>query len=441
MALIISILVLIPLFMTIPVTFASDDTIDVLIGKNLREVTVSGVDLQRKLYASKNVWLLSKKIKNELNQNVKAIRFKCHGGNRSNRAKGRQSGALAKGKQNILALITSPSKILTWNRERYKGDFLVIGTNKQGRCDLVNRVSIEHYISVILPKEMHASWPIEALKAQAVASRSYAFYKMRSRVRGFQENENITFFDIENSERHQVSGSLLDETSNTASAAKNTAGEVLSFKGKKFVPIYFHAKCGGSTLLPEDVWEKGANDKNTLGYHRVDCPFCQGKGVEIWKLELNKKDFYPLVSQILKSKGTTKRVAKGVAGTSGVDFSPDKMRPDNINIKIITNKIDSTSVDFILQNRKKHTTHLFSVKKSFIRKYWGYDKVYSNRFIIENGDGRGNNNKLTLKGSGKGHGVGLCQMGALELAKRGWSYSQILKYYFPEHVIVNYSQL
>ncbi|MBF0312347.1 MAG: SpoIID/LytB domain-containing protein [Oligoflexia bacterium] len=377
---------------------AADPTIDLLVGNNLKEILISGVDLQREIFANTGI---SNVIKNgNEKKNNREIRFRCNY-NYKQREK-----LLTQ----VLAKVTSPTGVLNFSKEKYKGDFLILGPNKQGHCDLVNQVSLEKYVSVVLPKEMNARWPIEALKAQAVAGRSYALYLMLAR-RGLLKQGKSVLFDLENSEKHQVSGTLFDETAKTSLSAKSTAGEVLVAEdGQKMQQIFFHARCGGKTSLPEDVW-----GNRVPGYQSVLCPACYNSENIDWSVIISREEIWAFI------RDNHKKWKKG-----GETLS------QRMKLSLYPSEIDANDVGFVLQDKKTFATEIVYFKKAAFRRYFGREKIVSNRFVVKAQDGL---SSFKLEGKGNGHGVGMCQMGALELAKRGWDYVKILQYYFPQYKI------
>jgi stage II sporulation protein D len=248
---------------------------------------------------------------------------------------------------------------------------------------------MESYLSTLLAKEMNSSWPTEALKAQAVAARTYAFTKI--------SKNNL--FDIESSERHQVGGQFFDANQNTVRAANFTKGEILVTDSGKVTPIFFHAKCGGKTLRPDQVW---AN--SVIGYESVGCPFCKNHGRDSWSNTISNERIVNFLSFLERKKYISKL-------TSGIVFVP-------------YNDESKTQVRIYIGDK------FYTFNKSLFRNYFGRVLVPSNFFkIVQRG------NKIELTGKGLGHGVGLCQLGGLDLAQKGYDYKAILSHYFPHHQI------
>jgi stage II sporulation protein D len=354
---------------------ASSPKIKVKIGKSLSSVTVNGLDLMKRLPTLN---------KTKQYQGRKSVRFNCISKRSS---KGNLKSPI------LLASLSSSSGIIKWDKTFYKGDLRVI-TSDNKSCDLINEVGMEDYISTLLSREMNSKWPIEALKAQAIAARTYAISKIN-------KNKNKEHH-LESSERFQVSGSLFDETPKTAKASDKTKGLVLVSKkdNKTITPIFFHAKCGGRTLRPESVWTNKVN-----GYAEVDCPFCHKYGMKAWKKPVNKRKFRSVIDKILQ-----KYYGENLKSASKYMMVPDK-------------KLSRYLTVYKNGERKK-------IKKSQLRKILGRKILPSNNFEIQ-----GKANQVIFDGEGYGHGVGLCQLGALELAKRGYSFKQILAHYFPGHVV------
>lgn len=356
-------------------------SIKVRVAKELDRVSISGTDISREFLSSK---------KSKFFAGKKRFSFNC-------------TPALKDLKLQSplkIAQLKSKTGVLSWNNSHYRGSFQLISAGKNKGCDLVNELSLETYISSLLAKEMSSKWPIEALKAQAVAARSYAYHKKItkevSKVKGHD-----ALYDLENSEKHQVTGSFLDATYKTTKAARQTSGQILTLKSGYFTPIFFHSKCGGKTLRPDQVWTS-----KVPGYKSVDCPYCHKHGLKDWTYTVKKEKlvgYLEKISRIFYSKSEK---------FNSKDF---KIVPDSEN-----------KTSFRVYNKDRPA----QIQKSKLRQVLGRRKTPSNNYqIVEK------RNKILLKGKGFGHGVGMCQYGAYELAKRGMNYKEILAHYFPEHVI------
>jgi len=357
--------------------------VSVRIGKSLKNVLVSGIDLQRHLLFNGDIKSYTGK---------QTVKFNCQSYQNLNSEKN---------KPRLLATLESKTGLINFGSEKFRGQFKVLTNPKGDSCDLVNDVPMESYIASLLNKEMNSNWPIEALKAQAVAARTYAIHKMQSQQVS-KELGNNAFYDLESSEKHQVGGNFFDSTESTISASKETAGEVLALENGEINPIFFHAKCGGKTLRPDQVWKN-----KEKGYQAVNCPFCHSIGSKGWSEFIS----FERVREFL-------------------DWA-------NRN-KIVSEKIDRSITSFILvpDHLDRFTVNLYVNEKPFIiekaqfRNYFGNVSFPSNNFYLKS-----NRMGLEISGEGLGHNVGMCQTGALALAKMGWSYKKILSHYFPSHVL------
>lgn len=135
---------------------------------------------------------------------------------------------------------------LVYSKKRwYRGNFLIYNTGNG--LILINDVDLESYIQGVVPSEMPARWNTEALKAQAIAARSYAVANMGKRAK--------YGFDVKDTTEDQVYKGASAETIKTNEIVKNTRGQVLVY-GNKVIPAYYHASSGGQTLNSSQVWGK-----------------------------------------------------------------------------------------------------------------------------------------------------------------------------------------
>ena len=125
----------------------------------------------------------------------------------------------------------------------YRGELIVYAYNK--KLTVINRLPMEEYLLGVVPSEMPVSWNIEALKAQAIAARSYATANMNKRgSRGY---------DLVDTPLDQAYGGASAETKKTNLAVIETKGIVLTYKGK-VIPAYYHASSGGRTVSSGAAW-------------------------------------------------------------------------------------------------------------------------------------------------------------------------------------------
>jgi stage II sporulation protein D len=247
---------------------------------------------------------------------------------------------------------------------------------------------------------MPSGWPLEALKAQAIAARTYALFKMHAR------EETSAAFDVETSVMDQV---FLMPTrddmpsayrANVERAVSETRGLLLTTGGAHPTPLaaYFHADCGGHTEDARAVW--GSASTGTT--RDEGCPLNPHAQ---WQAHLTKAE----IARTLHAS-TSLIDLRAIGRTS-------TLRVERMRFAWA----DGTSTEL--------SPHEF-------RMALGHDRVKSTNFeLAAIGDG------FTLSGKGSGHGVGLCQWGARHLAKAGSGYREILKHYYPRTQLIEVAAL
>lgn len=292
----------------------------------------------------------------------------------------------------LLARIESNTGLTTVGGEKYSGSILIASSPERNNCDVIHEVDIESYISSLLSKEMNGTWPVEALKAQAIAARTYALFRIRARQSAISKGIPA-LYDVENSERHQVTGHFFDATEKTVRAARETRGQILLTTAGQLTETFFHAACGGHTLLPDQVWSN-----HVPGYQRVECEYCQQSAKEKYLYKITDQRFMQFLRWAIKKMPASNEFL----------LAPDRFENSKFRIYI--------------------GEQVYILEKTLLRKFFGRFEVPSNNFVLERRDG-----KTQLYGKGNGHGVGMCQLGALSMAKQGKRYSEILSHYYPQH--------
>ena len=125
----------------------------------------------------------------------------------------------------------------------YRGILMV--QNKSGRLTVINNVEIEDYIKGVVPSEMPSGWEADALKAQAIAARSYALANLGKRAR--------YGYDLNDTTEDQVYGGASKETSKTNQIVDDTKGLVLIYDDK-IIPAFYSASAGGQTINASSAW-------------------------------------------------------------------------------------------------------------------------------------------------------------------------------------------
>ncbi len=273
-----------------------------------------------------------------------------------------------------------PKDRINFRENNYRGAIKVIAT--ENGFQAINIIPLDDYLKGMLASEMSPSWPIEALKAQAVSSRTYALYMIA--------HPKASEFDLEKSTQDQVYTGADVEGERVREALEGTKDEYLEINGDP-IKSYFHSRCGGSTETAESVWSY----KDTTHQKRVVCAYCQ-KNPQKWNVLVKIKD----ILRYFKFPDAT-----------AVDLKAINRSPSGrINsLKIISGK-----------EEKK-------IPADYFRSLIGYTRLKSTKFTWKK-----SGEEIEFEGSGAGHGVGMCQWGARGMATEGKSYEEILKHYYPQ---------
>jgi stage II sporulation protein D len=299
----------------------------------------------------------------------------------------------------------------------YRGQ-IEVKTIPEG-LSVINKVSLEEYLYSVVPSEMPASWPKEALKAQAVAARSEALAKL-----GRHKDEGFDFCP----EVHcQVYSGVENESPNTNQVVDETRGLFLTYKGKPVDAIYSSC-CGGNT------------QDNIFG-NKEDFPYLSG----VMDSLVDQGVTFPLSAYELDS--WLKKPAKGLLCdipeyAANVNFrwvriyTPEDIKrmlaalaPGLGEVRNITvmkrNKFGHID---ILKIKGSKSSYLLK-RESNIRKTLG--GLRSTVFKVETEYGKDKKSQqFVIYGAGWGHAVGMCQAGSRGMANQGKGYKEILKHYF-----------
>ena len=275
-----------------------------------------------------------------------------------------------------------PSDTILYKTERFRGALKFSLSKSQ--LLVTNVLPLEDYLVGSLASEMSASWELEALKAQAVASRTYAMYMIA--------HPKSPAYDLEKSTQDQVYTGVDVESQRVRIAVGDTRGEYLGTHGKP-VKTFYHSRCGGTTETARSVWSNSGHDSKT----RVTCPFCQKKPF-LWKASIRIRDLVHLLK---------------------IPLSPSEP------FRIIP--VEKTPSGRIALLRLESGNHEKTVTSDQFRSLLGYTRIKSALFDWKIAD-----DDIEFEGRGAGHGVGMCQWGARYLAGLGNNYAQILGHYYPE---------
>ncbi len=253
---------------------------------------------------------------------------------------------------------------------------------------VINILKIEKYLSSVVGSEMPAKWPLEALKAQAIASRTYAL-----------KQKGNSLYDIDSTQRNQVYNGLESSTYKTSRAVRSTRSLVLTYKNK-LISALFHSSSGGMTENSQDVW------KNEYPYLSSVKDFDKNNPKLRWQKKFSSEELQKIFPKI---GGIKKIEILNITNTGRVK-----------NVKIV-GKYGSDQISGV-DIRKR-----MNLKSTFMRFKFIEDKKY----ITDND----NSNipiekKLIVLGQGSGHGVGMSQWGARYMASKGQKAERILKHFY-----------
>ena len=291
----------------------------------------------------------------------------------------------------------------TLGKACYPGSILFRNTN--GKLDAINSVDVEDYLRGVVPYEIGKldSSRIEALKAQAVAARTYAYKHFNSR-------ESVGF-DVYADTKDQVYKGLESATPLTDAAVKATAGVVMTYGGE-FIIAYYHSTCGGITETLA-TWNradlpylKSVPDRRPNGK-----PWCDESSYTTWERRFADKKIVKLF------KANASEAKATFSSANGADFK--KIKSIKIKDKLKSGRIMTLRVE----TDKGH----FDVLTDRTR--WLFKKagtILPSSFFTVKKEGK----EWVLTGTGFGHGVGMCQMGVRARAQAGQSYQEILSHYY-----------
>lgn len=249
---------------------------------------------------------------------------------------------------------------------------------------VVNEIDLEEYVRGVVPFEMNAGWHPEALKAQAVAARTYGVYQRM--MNGARE------YDVVASTQDQVYRGRTQPDPRVQEAVDATSGLVLTHRNAPILAA-FSSTAAGPTEDAMNVWSKD------LPYLKgVDCPFDTNSPHYQWRAAINLQE----LERALRRSGV-------MVGTIATVTPFSYSRAGRV-----------TGVRIL------HSRGELVLRGEDLRRAVGYTAIPSALFEVES-MGR----EVVLAGRGSGHGVGLCQWGAKELAELGYSFGAILHYYFP----------
>ena len=312
-------------------------------------------------------------------------------------------------------------------KRRYVGS-LIFAADRGGKLVLVNEVGLERLVEGVLPSEMYVSAPVEALRAQAVAARSEVLGSLGTR---YTADPYMTCSD----QRCQVYKGIGAETATTSAAARQTRGLVLA-SGDALIRASFSANNGGFAGGNDTTWGSeplrylqphydGATASSKydggIGSDAAVAAFLADPGDVLsnireygaqasfrWRVELNATQLAEAVAK-RQSVGRVRSIRVANRDRSG---------------RATRLEVEGDAGSLVVERELNIRRSLGSLRSAL--------------FVLEpTTNAAGFVEKLVIRGGGFGHGVGMCQTGAIGAAQRGWTAEQILERYYPGTALRN----
>ncbi|MBP2628222.1 MAG: SpoIID/LytB domain protein [Firmicutes bacterium] len=307
------------------------------------------------------------------------------------------------------------------NKKQYRGNIDIHITHGSAVLTIVNTLPIEQYLYGVIAKEMSPSWHFEALKAQAVAARTYALYNLNK-----HQNDD---YDVCATTDCQIYDGRESEVTQVIKAVDNTSGQVIMAQGK-VIPAYFHSSSGGYTENSENVW--GTYES----YLRGVVDYDQNSPLYKWEKKLTTNE----LTAAINKAGYTIGIIKAI------ELPPLTSKPMNTPERGVSGRVKV--IQFI------GSTGSAQLTGEQLRKILGLKSTlfdvsvmvpveqavdFGQSFITDKKEihrisGRPNE-IIVISGFGWGHGLGLSQWGAKAMAEQGPQgdstyFKEILKHYY-----------
>lgn len=316
----------------------------------------------------------------------------------------------------LLVLRPEDDGTLMVDGKPYRGVAL-IRTAGSGKVTAINRVDLEGYLLGVVPREIGSVGEelLEAAKAQAVAARTYAVaHRGRRSVLGFDYYATVS---------DQVYGGMEAEHAPVSRAVRSTAGEILTYNGEP-IEAYYHSTCAGQTAAIEEVW-----NSEPLPYlvSVVDINPATGEAFDrssnrfSWTERWTKEQLEDILNETLADSLP--------AGVSSIGELQDlEILRVTESGRIAELRISTSAADFIVG--KDRIRWIFLTPEGAA--------LNSSKFELElTRDESGDLTEIAAVGGGWGHGIGMCQVGAMGRARAGQDYQTILSTYYPNTRLVD----
>ncbi len=343
-------------------------------------------------------------------------------------------------------VLGSRDNIIKVGEDRYREFISFIIKDK---ISVINHIHIENYLYGVVPKEMPASWHIEALKAQSIVARSYAYKNI-----GKHSSEG---YDLCDTTHCQVYMGYDNEHQSTNMAIDQTYGEFVTYNGN-IISTPYHSSSGGKTESSVNSW--GGNLPYLVA---VEDVFSVNSPHSSWNVEFSLKDMENKLNlaginvgeiqgfEILEITDSNRVKSLKVIGTSKTEIISGVKMQSALGLKSRWFDIETQG-----DNAGNSSTVYVMDGKSYKLTSISLDRVYiidgNKRPVTRSGVSRAMSStsvgsigslystspmKFIVSGKGFGHGVGMSQYGAMEMAKQGYNYQDIITHYYKGVEITN----
>lgn len=311
---------------------------------------------------------------------------------------------------------------------------------------VINYVELNNYLYGVVPREMPASFPMDALKAQAIASRTYTLHNINK-----HKSQGYNLCDTDHC---QVYGGVDGEHERTNTAVDETKGMVITYNGS-IIDASYHSNSGGYTEDAKDVWGnsvpylKAVNDEFSKGSPNSNWSVMLTKDELVAKLRNSGINIGDIVDLEIIETSSTGRVSKlKIKGDFGEEvlsgsrarqiFGTSDLKTTWFTIKK-ENGIETNNTIYAIEGEETKT-QIVDLSNSYIideefNKGTFEGKVSSiisgsDKVVQVNNTSTFNIGNFLIEGRGWGHGVGMSQWGAKGMAESGYSFEEILKHYY-----------
>lgn len=312
---------------------------------------------------------------------------------------------------------TAGDGMLQYNGHRYRGELWFTATD--AGIVVVNRLAVEDYLKGVVPTELGTRQEIDraAMEAQAIAARSYTYM----RVPSVEAVQSTALYDMVATVQNQVYMGADTEHPVVNQAVDATAGLVLRYGGL-LVDAPYSASCGGRSALPTDAWRDAKSQPYLQAVDDVNPatgkPFCDLSPRNHWTAELDEGQLNEAVRRALVAAGA------------------NAPKPTSVREVEVTDRTASGRVGDLLLRTDRGDVHVRANDvRAVLRDVRG--AILSSTYFSIDREARnhGHLTGVTLRGAGNGHGVGMCQWGAIGRARAGQDARTILAHYYPGTVV------